>query len=175
MCIRRIVGLLVVVGVLSLVLGASATTSAYTISPIVTRQLAAVTPTQDAQNVSWKELPKVYGCDGKTDRPHKSSHVEGTVNVEGRSRCKVAMPEIYVSIQIEQGQYCLWRTTICLYWEPWGPLGADTQFNAKEAKANSAGPCVSGAYKGISYHRVKAPHDGRYYHLITWNTARVRC
>ena len=157
---------IIVVGTLLVVFLANSVGSAYPVNLVTTAQ---------EQNATFQALPKFYGCEARTHRPHKSSHVPTNVNVIGESYCKKVMLEIGVEIILYKGRWCIPRTVICIFWDPYGPAGLDIQYNSKNARANSAGLCETGAYMGVSVHWVLAPHDGQYYYASTWNKAWVQC
>jgi hypothetical protein len=111
-----------------------------------------------------------YGCIGQTDRPHASHHVPGNVNVVARTRCAVAVPEIYVQTTLQR-RNCF---TVFCWWETVGNPGVDRKMNAHLAQANSAGSCIPGTYRGISSHSVRGP-DGQTYIGQTEHVASVTC
>jgi len=81
-----------------------------------------------------------YGCYGQTDRPHKSTHVPGTINVVARTSCAVPVNEICVKTRLYRwkcfGPFCWWSAV--------GNLGTDLRFGSSLARANSASSsCVS--------------------------------
>lgn len=114
--------------------------------------------------------PNPYGCFGQTDSPHKSSHVAGSVNVVARTTCAVPVPEIVVGTILEK-QTCV----VFCWWSAVGGSGLDRRYNTSWAKTNSAAtPCVSGKYRGNSFHIVRGA-DGKIYETVTSKTATITC
>ncbi len=102
--------------------------------------------------------PNPYGCVGRTDYPHKSTHVEGTVNVVAYTTCTVFVPQIYVKTRLYQwvcwGPFC--------WYSAYGPESENLQYGGNQVSANSAGQCVTGWYKGDSYHYIIGPDGNKY-------------
>lgn len=111
-----------------------------------------------------------YGCYGATDRPHKSTHAPGQVNVVARTVCAVSVPQIYVETQLYKRNCFL----IFCWWDPYGSLGTNLRSNSTLARANSSGTCTTGDYQGRSYHYIIGA-DGKRYEAWTQNLARVTC
>lgn len=132
--------------------------------------LVQTASTGKANETDQALIPNPYGCVGTTNNPHRSSHVPGTVNVIAHTYCSVAVPEIHV-------QTTLFR------WQCWGPFcwyaaygstGSDTQHWRNHVQANSAGQCITGWYKGESYHYIIG-YDGIRYEAWTSREAYVNC
>lgn len=110
-----------------------------------------------------------YGCFGHTDNPHKSTHFPNSVNVEAKTQCPIAVPEIKVITQLYVEQCFLF---IC-DWETYGGPGENYDEDVNRVDANSAGsPCVNNTYQGFSYHWIRGA-DGNTYSGYTWKTADV--
>jgi hypothetical protein len=114
--------------------------------------------------------PNPYGCVGTTDNPHKSTHVGFTVNVVARTRCTVVVPKIYVETTLYRwqcwGPFCWYGT--------YGPKGSELRYGFDQASANSANTCVTGWYKGDSYHYIIGANGIRY-EAWTSREAYVNC
>jgi len=86
----------------------------------------------------------VPGCYGQTDNPHKSTHVEHTINVEARTVCPGG--ESYVDLDLYRSR-----------WYGWQHLSGDDAAGWGEAETNAAKTCTHGSeytYLGSSYHEV---------------------
>lgn len=86
----------------------------------------------------------IGGCTFKVDRPHKSTHVPGTVNVVARIQCNRIVERIEMTLGLARGGVELARRTF-----------------AEEGRAylqgNVAVPCVSGTYNGAAAATVTFP------------------
>ncbi len=114
--------------------------------------------------------PNPYGCVGRTDYPHKSTHVPGTVNVVAYTTCTVFVPQLYVKTRLYR--WVCWLG-ICWY-SAYGPESEKLQYGGNQVYTNSAGQCITGWYKGESYHYVIGA-DGNRYEAWTSQEAYVNC
>jgi len=87
---------------------------------------------------------KVGGCQFSVDRPHKSTHVPGTVNVIAWVRCiNTPAESIEITLGLARNGVELTRTT---------RTGSGTYF-----EVNVAVPCVSGTYNGAAITTITFP------------------
>ena len=107
-------------------------------------------------------------CDVETDYPHKSTHVPGTINVVGRTRCNVSMNVIGVRTVLEKGNLCI--GLFCLWYTRVGTWGENQQNYRTQVQANSAASCVSGVYRGYSEHWGAFP-SGHSFFSNSWSAA----
>jgi RHS repeat-associated protein len=59
----------------------------------------------DGRTSIW--IPNPYGCYGRSDNPHGSRHVSGTVAAQAVTYCDVALPSMKVAAKLLQ-QNCFW-------------------------------------------------------------------
>ena len=89
-------------------------------------------------------------CAGQTDRPHKSVHVPGTVNVVGRTTCFGSVPFMSIAIRLD-----IQKCFLGICWWKYVSSASNTKTSwGTVVRANTAGPCVSGEYRGTSSHRA---------------------
>lgn len=116
-------------------------------------------PSEPTAATDSKQDVQLGVCQGTTDYPHQSSHVPGTINVVGTTKCKYYMPIVGVTVFLEKGDFCLW--TLCLVWNVVA-TGAYTGYFQRKVWANAAVPCKSGVYRGQSVHWYKDA-NGKYW------------
>lgn len=108
-----------------------------------------------------------YGCYGQTDRPHRSTHVPGTVNVISQTYCSIAMSSLYVAVDLYKVE-----------WWGWDKDFISSNVNAgagtSRVRTNTSGTCNSGDYEGQGYHQVQFP-NGTWGSAATLNSANVSC
>jgi hypothetical protein len=90
---------------------------------------------------------------GTTDYPHYSTHVPGTVNVEGRTTSSITENLISVEVTL-WGQRCLLWTPLCTWW-PVAVGAPSVKLNDSEVLGNAARACKTGWYFGESAHYAK--------------------
>jgi len=105
-------------------------------------------------------FPNPYGCYGQTDYPHRSNTPPNNANVHAFTECSVNVPEIHVDTQLFKRSCTAW---VFCEWKAWGPVGEETRYDRYIARANSAGPCQNGKYKGSSSHYIVGADDNFYY------------
>jgi hypothetical protein len=121
----------------------------------------------DNQQVSGAGAANPYGCFGRTDRPHKSTHVPSNVNVISSSLCAVRMSDVAVWVD--------------LYREKWWGLSRDfvaSGFASKpggtSARASAAGTCRSAKHIAFGYHAA-VDYQSVWWEAATSNSASVSC
>ena len=60
-------------------------------------------------------VPNPYGCFGRSDRPHLSTHVPGSVAAEGWTKCSVLVPKLFVRAKLLKQECALiicWWTEV---------------------------------------------------------------
>lgn len=109
------------------------------------------------------------GCIGKTNDPHRSSHVPGTVNVTALTVCDYNVESLYI-------QVTLWRSR----WYGWERIGGVDQgkrnYGWYKIDYNASSGQCSGEthdYQGRTYHESQEP-TGTYL-LNTRKTKRFTC
>lgn len=86
----------------------------------------------------------IAGCQFQVDRPHKSTHVPGTVNVIAWVRCNCPVDRIEMTLGLALNRVEVKR---------------DTFANSGSAylEGNVAAPCVSGTYNGAAVATITFP------------------
>jgi hypothetical protein len=95
----------------------------------------------------------VIVCHLKVDNPHKSTHVNGTINVQATLSCTGLNPA-YSSVTVQL--YKIVCTPGCNA-VAYGNAGSASGTYKQSITANSSGPCTSGQYHGSAYGYVQAP------------------
>jgi|GEM_PF-6055798 len=111
-------------------------------------------------------IPNPYGCFGRSDNPHRSTHIPSNVSAQGTTSCRVPVPWIYVRSSLYRSRWFWFDEHI-----------STTQLgrSGTVAQVNPGGRCVdSGNYYVTSYHEVRGP-DARLYWTRTSNSAYVNC
>lgn len=108
-------------------------------------------------------------CWGRTDEPHLSTHVPGTVAVHGRTWCDASVALVYV------------KTTLYRQDPHLGTVQMDSKpascSNCTLAQVNAAGPCEPGTYLYYAYsnHIVDFHYPGDRSYLNTYNERWITC
>lgn len=138
--------------------------------PIDEPNSAMLSPSGSLNNLTPNQIvSNPWGCFGSTQNPHHSSHVPGTINVTARTQCNVAVPLIYVET-ILQREDCF----IFCWWANVGPVGMQSR-PGNSVQANSATGCVSGKYRGISFHHVRGADGNDYVATTIGNEVNLTC
>lgn len=90
-------------------------------------------------------------CFGRTDNPHRSTHVPGTINVIAKTECNfVTSMSVSTNLQLQRcwGYVCWWSTQRRGY----------NSGVARFVRANAAAPCQTGYWRGFSGHTVVFPN-----------------
>ena len=113
----------------------------------------SVTYTQGGGSGGDQITMSVEVCQVKSHHPHNSRHRGGNINQISDINCSAPMTELSISTTLQK-EVCF---IICL-WVDFAPTGYDTQYNSTRARANSAGACEDGTYRGISRHVLVWPN-----------------
>jgi hypothetical protein len=87
------------------------------------------------------------GCAGKTNNPHRSGHVPGTINVVGYTKCNYNVPAVKISVTLYRSRW--------YGWEQRGSSGLQSNANSGYIEKNAASPNCAGDvhdWLGTSYH-----------------------
>lgn len=131
-------------------------------------QVSELAPIHDNQNTVLSFGGNPYDCIGQTDTPHKSTHQPGTINVTASTRCSLPVSTIYVDTVLQK-----WTCIGICFWANVGSFSPRTGIGTY-VKTNSAAACNSGAYRGLSNHRVTDTF-GQIYIALTSNQITISC
>ena len=85
-------------------------------------------------------------CTIKSNNPHGSEHVKGTINATGTISCSMKMTEMYIHVKIERSDGLIVSG------------GTDDRFNADYLMENAATPCSnSGTWRSRVEYAIEAP------------------
>jgi hypothetical protein len=156
----RLHSALLVVAVAVLLLGSLPTIAAKS------RSHTSISPSsQNGEVNSSVAAQPVENCGGYSDRPHKSSHVPGTVNAQGRTVCPSKYPTIYVFSELYKEGKFVDRTQ---------QYANNKDLNIATTNVNANCPKKAKHYRIQSYHYVVFP-DFDYGSSNTSNSADVAC
>ena len=136
------------------------------VAPLTPEPDGATSAEDATADASLALTPNPWGRRSRTDYPHLSSHVPGTINVVGWTRdCSVPQPTltVQVELQVRRGPYPLfwWWETIA--------RGINGCQNCTQVKANAAA-CEPGqhVYRGKTYSSMTGL-DGRTYSATSYS------
>jgi hypothetical protein len=94
--------------------------------------------------------PTLRFCHGKSDHPHKSSHVPGTINFVARTYCTDGFKasKLYVKAQLWESRWWGWDRIGS------GPPGEKEETLSSEVRANHADTCRKNWVRGTGYHAM---------------------
>ena len=113
-----------------------------------------------------------YSCTGRSDNPHLSTHVPGSVAAQGHTDCSVNLPYIHVDST-------LYRQDCFLIFCSWTQVGYDEQtlYGARSVRAIPSYTCngsSSHLYEIDSYHEIQ-DSAGNIYYAYTATQATIAC
>ncbi|MDG4763572.1 hypothetical protein O7632_05525 [Solwaraspora sp. WMMD406] len=109
------------------------------------------------------------GCAGKTHNPHRSSHVPGTINVVGYTKCNYNVAAVKISINLYRSRW--------YGWELRGSSGLQTNPNSGYIQKNAGSPYCAGDvhdWLGSSYHE-SVESSGTYYSNTSNQVNGITC
>lgn len=89
-------------------------------------------------------LPDIT-CTLTVDYAHRSTHVPGTINVQGNHVCDSSVSQLDITVQLQK-KAC---TPTCI-WVNYGQAGSASKIGGSSVTANSAGNCTNGTYRGYA-------------------------